>query len=76
MASMERRVDAQGRIAIPKSLRLAMGIKAGDELEIIPGKNEITLRHKTCCIFCNGTEGLIEYNDKYVCKRCIKVLNS
>ena len=76
MAVIGRRIDDQGRIVIPKNIRLAMGINAGDELEIVPGKNEVILRHMTCCVFCHGTEGLIEYKDKYVCKRCIKVLNS
>ena len=41
-----RQIDELGRIVLPKSLRDALGLSAGDEVEITLGKDEIIIKRR------------------------------
>lgn len=43
-AGIVRRIDELGRIVIPKELRRTMRLKEGDEMEILPSGDAITLK--------------------------------
>ena len=71
-----RRTDEQGRLVIPKSLRLRLGIGGDEQVEIIESDDSFTVRRLVQrCVFCSATERLVEYMDKFVCSDCSKNLN-
>ena len=72
-----RRVDELGRIVIPIELRNKLGIAEKDPLEIyVEGSNIVLKKFETNCVFCGNSKKLIEYQDKLICNKCIKNLNS
>ena len=72
-----RKVDDMGRVLIPKGMRERYGIKEGDLIEIFDEGDSIVMKkHGRRCVFCHGSDGLVEYKEKFVCKSCISVLNS
>ena len=72
-----RRVDELGRIVIPIELRNKLGIVEKDPLEIyVEGSNIVLKKFETNCVFCGSSKKLVEYQDKLICNKCIKKLNS
>lgn len=39
-----RRIDDLGRVVIPKTIRIAMGIREGEPFEIFVGKDSVTFK--------------------------------
>ena len=69
--TLTRRVDELGRVVIPIEIRYRLGIKEKDKFEIYVDNNKIILKmYYTSCVFCRGTENLIEYNNKLICNNC------
>jgi transcriptional pleiotropic regulator of transition state genes len=72
-----RKVDELGRIVLPIELRRTMGINEKDSLEIyVDGNNVILNKYDPSCIFCGNSKGLVYFNEKCVCSKCIDNLNS
>ncbi|MBQ7714253.1 MAG: AbrB/MazE/SpoVT family DNA-binding domain-containing protein [Clostridia bacterium] len=70
-----RKIDELGRIVLPIEMRNRLEIGPGIGVEIFFEDSSIILRkYLPSCIFCNETEGLIEYKGRKVCKRCIDQL--
>lgn len=74
-----RRVDALGRIVLPKELRTIMNIKEsvgykdGSCLEIYTEDDKIILKkYEPCCIFCKEAKGVINFRGKLICKDCLE----
>ena len=68
-----RRVDQLGRIVLPKELRKTLNIEEKDSIEIyVDGENVIFKKYEPGCTFCSSVEELIIYNDKNICKSCMK----
>ncbi|MEG1448512.1 MAG: AbrB/MazE/SpoVT family DNA-binding domain-containing protein [Oscillospiraceae bacterium] len=70
-----RKMDDLGRIVIPMEIRRTMNISEGQPLEIFVEESGIVLRRfETACVICgcNEAEKLKKYNNKAVCKDCIK----
>jgi len=66
-----RKIDNLGRIVIPMDIRRALEIKEWDELRIsMEGDHIVVAKASPMCIFCQSSEDLISYQDKFVCKRC------
>lgn len=71
-----RRVDELGRVVIPKELRKQLNIEERDPIEITcDGSSIILQKYENRCIFCGAVKPSIRYNDKLVCKKCLKALN-
>lgn len=69
--TLTRRVDELGRVVIPIEIRYRLGIKEKDKFEIYVDNNKIILKmYYTSCVFCRGTENLIEYNNQLICNNC------
>lgn len=70
-----RTIDGVGRFVIPKEIRLELGMDIGDAVEVFVDEDQIYLR-KYCpaCIFCNNPEDIVIYDNKKICKDCIKKL--
>ncbi len=72
-----RKIDDLGRIVLPMELRRHMHIAPGDEMEIFVDGNMIILeKYDPTCIFCGGTDTLVELEGKSVCKACRKKLSA
>lgn len=65
-------VDEMGRFVLPKKLRDQMGLK---KLEIfVDGDSIVLKKYEPTCIFCGGTQDILEYCGKKVCPECIAKL--
>ena len=66
------KIDSLGRMVVPKRLRNAFDLKAGDSLEIYIDDQTIVLKkYISCCTFCGNENYLTEKNGKYICSECI-----
>jgi len=66
-----RKVDDLGRIVLPKELRSTLGINERDPMEIYTEGHTIVLKKfELSCVFCNGTENLRAFKDRYICAVC------
>lgn len=74
---MVRVIDDMGRLVIPAEIRKNLGLKVRDSVEFYSTDEGLVLKkYAPACIFCNSTEDMILYNDKYICKNCRKKLNT
>ena len=72
-----RKLDALGRVVIPKEYRETLGIEIGDPIEIsINGSDVIINKYENKCIFCGKTHPEIHYNKKLICKKCLHEINN
>lgn len=70
-----RKVDDLGRIVLPIELRRMLDIAERDELEIFVENDRIVLqKYETACIFCGSARSLVGYNEKNVCRDCVRKL--
>lgn len=68
-----KRLDACGRISIPKNIREALNIEKGELLAIMMHEDHIQLRKATrpnVCVFCKQ-EAEHTYKDVCVCMDCV-----
>ena len=72
-----RKVDELGRVVIPIEIRNQFDISEKDPIEIYVSGSSIVLKKlEENCTFCDNTDNLIEYNNKLICKNCLKKLNN
>ena len=68
-----RKIDELGRIVLPIETRKRLGIGPKDPVEIFVEKDRVVLKkYEPTCIFCGGSDDVILYKDKRICKTCIK----
>lgn len=72
-----KKIDALGRVQIPKEFRRELELGENDDIliEISDGRIVISKAVQNC-VFCGKSDGLTEFHDKFVCKNCIKILNT
>ena len=72
-----RNIDELGRIVVPKEIRKKLGIANTDPVEIyVEGDKIILTKYLPVCHFCSGSENIVEYKGKQICKSCIEELMS
>ncbi len=72
-----RRIDALGRIVIPKELRKSLSISDDDCLQIfLDGDCIILKKNQQSCSLCGSTEDLTDFQDKKICLSCIAAIKS
>ncbi len=72
-----RKIDHLGRIVIPKEMCRILHISSKDPIEItLEGKRIILNKHEVGCIFCDAHDGLTNYGDKLICRRCLAELQN
>lgn len=70
-----RKMDDLGRIVLPAELRRQFDIAEKDAIEIYTENDKIILKkYEPSCIFCDQVENTVRFNDKIVCRDCIKKL--
>jgi transcriptional pleiotropic regulator of transition state genes len=72
-----RPVDPLGRVVIPVELRRSLDIKTDDLLEVyVEGEYIMLKKYEQKCVFCGGTEGIVEIHGKNVCGACIEEMKN
>lgn len=72
-----RKLDALGRIVLPKSLRKQLNINEGDSIEMfIDDEGNVVLdKYVPRCTFCDAvSENMIEYKGRHICKDCLSAM--
>ena len=70
-----RKSDELCRIVIPKEIRDKLEIKdKGYVIMFQQGKEIIVKKYDETCAFCGKKTGLMEFKDRFVCKKCVKEL--
>ena len=71
-----RKVDELGRVVIPIEIRNQFNISEKDPIEIYVSGSSIVLKKlEENCVFCDNTDNLVEYNNKLICKGCLKKIS-
>lgn len=71
-----RKLDSVGRLVLPIELRKTFDIGDDDALEIYTEDDMIILKkYQNSCLFCEECEELIEFKGKYICERCLELIN-
>lgn len=72
-----RGVDHLGRLVIPKEIRTRLNIQDDvDSFEIFMEGNSVILRkYEPTCVFCGNANGVISFNGKNICQKCIRELS-
>lgn len=73
---MIKKIDELGRLVIPKEIRNALDIDNGTVQFYMDGDALIVKKWNAHCVFCGGTDGLIEYKDKLICESCRNEIGS
>lgn len=72
-----RKVDALGRVVIPKELRTTLYIDINNSLEIFTEDDKIILRkYEPSCIFCGQAKNVTSFRNKNICRSCINDFKS
>ena len=72
---MTRQIDELGRFVLPVEIRRTLGIELRDTLEIYTDNDRIILRkHSPACLFCDGTESILLFEGKRICRECLDKL--
>ena len=72
-----RAIDELGRIVLPAEIRHKFNLSTNDKVKIIEKGDKILIeKYKPSCAFCGGSESLVMFNDKYVCEKCKRLINS
>lgn len=72
-----RPVDPLGRVVIPVELRRSLDIKTDDLLEVfVEGEYIMLKKNEKKCIFCGGTENIVDVRGKNVCSTCIEEMKN
>ena len=67
-----RKLDALGRVVLPKELRDQLEIDLHDPMEVkIDGIYIHLQKYQARCIFCKQTGALVIRNGKHICTECI-----
>ena len=76
---MKKKLDALGRIGIPKNMREGLSLKKDDLLELSfdAKRKQIILKkaENVCCACGNQKDLLPLQNDTFLCSDCLKTLN-
>lgn len=75
-AGFVRKIDALGRIVIPKEIRHKLNISDNCPLEISSESSNIVIRKtENICSICGSKSNLVNFKDKLFCNTCIDTLS-
>jgi transcriptional pleiotropic regulator of transition state genes len=74
-SGIARKIDDLGRVVLPVEMRRALGLDAGDAVDIALDDNTVVMRKvESRCTFCGGSEGLRAFRGRQVCASCVSDL--
>ncbi|MGN0633662.1 MAG: AbrB/MazE/SpoVT family DNA-binding domain-containing protein [Oscillospiraceae bacterium] len=72
-----RNIDNLGRIVLPIEIRRTYDLDVRDQLEIFTDDDSIILKKfQRNCVFCKGTEDIVEFKGKAVCSACMEQIKN
>ena len=72
-----RQLDSLGRFVLPIEIRRVLDIKEKDALEIFTDNGRVILqKYQPACIFCGEASDTVLFDDKRICRSCLKKLKS
>lgn len=67
-----RKIDTLGRVTLPAEIQRKLNIFKGDSVDIYEDNGKIIIKkHNKSCIFCGHSKNLTEYNQKFICNKCL-----
>ena len=70
-----RKIDELGSLVLPIETRRALGLSAGEGVEIfVDGDRVILQKYEPSCIFCGDADDVVIFAGKKVCRNCIEKL--
>ena len=70
-----KKIDDLGRLVVPKDIRESIGISLNEVVRIdVENERVIITKAEDTCVFCGGTENLLRFMSKTVCKNCARAL--
>lgn len=74
---IRRKVDDLGRVVIPSTIRKALGLAEGDEVEIsLDGERVVLERAQRRCAFCGADDETEVFRDTAVCWSCMAAIRA
>lgn len=68
-----RKLDALGRIVIPKEMRKDLKIEDGERMVITQNSSMICIKkERESCVLCGETKNIITRDEQSLCKSCLK----
>ncbi len=71
-----KKIDELGRLVIPYEIRRSLDIDRENVEFFLDGDKLVLAKWNAHCIFCGGTDDLVELKDKLVCADCRAALAS
>lgn len=72
-----RAIDELGRVVLPTEIRHKLDLEHNSKVQIIEKDGDIVFeKYKPSCTFCGAEESLVLFNEKYICKKCSREINS
>ena len=66
-----KKIDEMGRIVLPAEIRKKLDLQKKDRIEFFWHDNHLVLqKHEPACTFCGGTDGIVAFAGKNICKAC------
>jgi AbrB family transcriptional regulator, transcriptional pleiotropic regulator of transition state genes len=71
-----RRLDAAGRVTLPRELRRVFNIKYNDSFAFYIEHDRIILQkyQPLFCTFCGNTKSISQFKGENICRQCVKEL--
>lgn len=72
-----RNIDSYGRFVFPSELRERLGVKEnGGAFEVFVDDDAIILKkYEPACTFCGSLDGIVIYEERNICKCCVKKIS-
>ncbi|NLA76983.1 MAG: AbrB/MazE/SpoVT family DNA-binding domain-containing protein [Clostridiales bacterium] len=74
--SVVRTIDSVGRIVLPRDIRERLHLNMDNSaVEIYTDDDKVILKKYTPgCMFCQNTDGVVEYKGAHICKKCLVMM--
>lgn len=68
---MERRMDTNGRLCLPKEYCRILGLSHGSRVDVTLENGVLKVKKSEHgCIFCGSNDGLLEFKESRICANC------
>lgn len=72
MKGLNRKIDVLGRVTLPIEFRRHLNMNIGDKIEVLEDNGKIIIQKcDKSCVLCGNVDNLTEYNQKYICNKCL-----
>lgn len=74
---MSKKIDALGRVVIPKEVRMSLGFDIGTTVNLYVRDNALVISKPACsCAICGSEDESVEIKGKRLCLKCVEELKA